>query len=504
MRVTATLGQPAVWLPLAVITLLAFALRVYRIDVASLWADEGYSVWVSAKPSLSTIWRWTRLLDARPPLYYMLLHFWMKIGDSEGILRLFSAICGTLTVPVVFGIGCILGGRAAGLISALLLAVSPVSVHFSQEARMYSLLPLAASVSMLGLAWLFFSATRTEGTSASSSPAWLVYVGGTAVAAWVHYPAVLLPISASIAMLLARPPLARDASFVRAWIVAHGKLIILCLPLAPLYFHQTRGANFPPIPPINPRVFFEGLFPDLNVFSRWLSRFRTARTIELLVAVIVVIYVLRNWKHYGPWLVLWLTPLSGALLISMAWRPIFYPKVLVWITTPFYVLGAAAATDPRMRPVVRAAILTALLAVAVLGLATDYWTQPEYEAWRPTAQYLAENAKPDDIILFNDSYVELSFDYYFRRYHVPVVEQGVPTTFGATAIDEPIMTEIDIPRLRDLAVHHRRLWLVYSHDWYTDPHHLVLDTLGHTLQLIRTQSFPSQEPIRIMEYADRP
>jgi mannosyltransferase len=497
------LRRSTTWLLLA-ITLLALVLRSYHIAASSLWADESYSVWVSAKPSLAAIWRWTWLLDARPPLYYWLLHCWMTVGDSEGAVRLLSAICGTLTVPVVYGIGCILGGRNAGLATALLIAISPVSVHFSQEARMYSLLPLAASVSMLGLARLLDLATRAESGAASSSMPWVVYVAGTAVALWVHYPAVLLPVSASVAVLLAWPYLARPMSFFRTWIVVHGILIALCAPLAPLYIHQSRGANRPPIAPIDSRIFFEGLSPDLTVFSRWLSWFQTARTLEILVAVIVTIFALRTWKYRGPWLALWLTPLIGAFLISAAWRPVFYPKVLVWITTPYYALVAVAITDLRIRPVVRAAIVAGLLAVVVLGLAAVYWTQPEYEAWKPTAQYVAESARPDDIILFNDSYVQLPFDYYFHRHRVSVVEQGVPTTFGATAVDEPMMTPTDIPALRRLTSQYRRLWLVYSHDWYTDPHHLILNTLDQSAQLIRTQSFPSQEPIKIMLYESQP
>jgi hypothetical protein len=315
---------------------------------------------------------------------------------------------------------------------------------------------------------------------------------------------VLLPVSGSIAVMLAWPYLTRRVSFVRAWIVGHGILIALCLPLVPLYLHQSQGANYPPIPAIGLRIFFEGLFPDLWVFSRALSWFRTARTVEIVAAVIVVIFALRLWKYRGSWLVLWLTPVIGAFLISMVWRPVFYPKVLVWITTPFYVLTAAAITDARMRPVVRAAVLTGLLAVVVMGLAADYWTQPEYEAWRPAAQYVAENAYPGDAILFNDSYVELPFDYYFRRYHVSAIEQGIPTTFGTTAVDEPAMTPADIPALRRLMAQHRRLWLVYSHDWYTDPHHLVPHTLGQALQLLDIQSFPSQEPIKIMLFERQP
>ena len=123
---------------LLLIVLLAFLLHLYRLDHQSLWYDEGFSVYL-ARMSLGEITARTAS-DIHPPLYYYLLHLWLgPFGDSEFVLRFFSLLFGLLTVPLIYALGRRLLGTASGLLAASLLAVSPLYLWYSQEARMYTL-----------------------------------------------------------------------------------------------------------------------------------------------------------------------------------------------------------------------------------------------------------------------------------------------------------------------------------------------------------------------------
>jgi len=51
------------------------------------------------------------------------------------------------------------------------------------------------------------------------------------------------------------------------------------------------------------------------------------------------------------------------------------------------------------------------------------------------------------------------------------------------------MTESDIPKLISMLRGHNRVWLVYSHDSYTDPKGLVPQTLASQMKLIRKRDF---------------
>ena len=134
-----------------VLLLLAFALRVYRIGEQRVWWDEGWSVWVARFAPLEILRQTGH--DVHPPLYFQLLHFWRLIsGDSEAGLRLLSALLGTLAVALTYSLGRRMArgtlahnpATAAGLLAALLLAVSRFAIAWSQEIRMYALATLLA------------------------------------------------------------------------------------------------------------------------------------------------------------------------------------------------------------------------------------------------------------------------------------------------------------------------------------------------------------------------
>ena len=123
------------------IVLLALGLRLARLAFQPLWWDEGWSLYfattdVGAMLNLTAV-------DIHPPLYYLLLHLWtLLLGPSPLAVRLLSVLVGTATVPLLYATGRRLLGERGGLLAALLLAISPFHVYYSQEVRMYGLVTL--------------------------------------------------------------------------------------------------------------------------------------------------------------------------------------------------------------------------------------------------------------------------------------------------------------------------------------------------------------------------
>lgn len=80
------------------------------------------------------------LSDTNPPLYYVLLYAWTRaLGTTDSALRLFSVLWALLTVPLLWSLARQLGGRRAGLVACVLYLAAPLSVYYSTEGRMYSL-----------------------------------------------------------------------------------------------------------------------------------------------------------------------------------------------------------------------------------------------------------------------------------------------------------------------------------------------------------------------------
>ncbi len=132
-----------------IILLAAFAAGLYHIDTQSIWFDEGWSAYSAIQSSVQAA------IDSdktNPPLYYVIVNLAARgLGDSEFALRWISLVFGLLSVALGYQLGRQLFNARAGIVAALLLAVSPLLWWAGQEARMYTL--LAVLVLLCALAW---------------------------------------------------------------------------------------------------------------------------------------------------------------------------------------------------------------------------------------------------------------------------------------------------------------------------------------------------------------
>ncbi len=184
------------WWPLAACVLLAAALRLSTLGLQSFWYDEAFTPVHVLHPSLFSTLRSVVHTENSPPLWYVLEWLdWRVLGSGEVALRLPSALAGIATVPVAWWLGCELSGRRAAIGCALLVAVNPLFVWYSQEARVYGLFVLAAAL----LTVCFVRAERepTRGRMAAFAAA------GT-LAMLTHYFAVFLLVPMALWMLYER------------------------------------------------------------------------------------------------------------------------------------------------------------------------------------------------------------------------------------------------------------------------------------------------------------
>ena len=210
------------------------------------------------------------------------------------------------------------------------------------------------------------------------------------------------------------------------------------------------------------------------------------------------------------WLLGWLfvVPLVVALLVSLR-RPIFYDRTLIWLTLPYYTFIAAGVRfstlpsplstlfPPRLSLArsVQMALLSLILLFSGLSL-TSYYFWFEKEGWDEAAAHVAENVQPEDLIVFNATWVQIPFEYYYRHYGQETELRGAPVDLFDRGVLEPIMAESDVAYLRELVDGRPRVWLVYSHDWYTDPGKIIPREIGRLLRETERQRFTGLQVIR--------
>jgi uncharacterized membrane protein len=516
------------------ITVLGGSLRLFQLGAKGLSLDEAFSIWMAQRP-LGEMLAWLVRIDQHPPLYYSLLHVWLTLGDGQGLVRGLSVLASTLTIPVVYLLGRRLVDGQAGLLAALLLAVSPFHVHYAQEARMYALLALNGSLAMLAVAHLFtdpqamalpigrqlsmyWRGRQSTGrwpalASVNADLAWLGYVVFTVAALMTHNTAVFLPLAMNVFVLglvfagRLRPTYAKDTGregrlhppALRNWLLAQAGVLTLWAAWLPSLITQGLG------------VYREFWLPKPTIVAvgaalgAFATEFLPPQPAAWVVAALFYL-ALTGWGVRAArrrarllifLIVPFIVPFAGELLVSL-FRPIFYDRTLIWVTVPFILTLACGIRALRGRHHALAVVLVVLL---LNGASLNaYFRDYSKGEWDEAAALVAERVRPDDLILFNATWVQIPFDYYFHRgYNRPVAEHGVPVDLFAGGELEPKMTAQDLPRLRSLVADHERVWLVYSHDWYTDPQGLIPLALGAMRPLRTRWQFYGVE---IWEYGD--
>ncbi len=123
------------------LVLLAFLLRLFRLEAQSIWWDEAITIHL-ATTDLGELLV-DRATHVHPPLYFLLMKGWANLaGVSAFAVRFISVWFNVLLVPVVYMFGGRRLGRRTGFVSAVLVVFSPLYIVYSQEARVYALLPL--------------------------------------------------------------------------------------------------------------------------------------------------------------------------------------------------------------------------------------------------------------------------------------------------------------------------------------------------------------------------
>lgn len=211
------------WWPLAMLIVLAAALRLATLTEQSFWYDEAFTPVHVFHSGLGATLHSVVHSENTPPLWYVLAWIDVRLlGDGALALRLPSALAGIATVPVVWAIGNELAGRRAALIAAALVAVNPLFIWYSQEARAYGLFVLLSALTLLCFVRLLHEPTRNRA---------LAFALSGVLALLTHYFAVFLLLPMALLLL-------REQASRRSALPALGAIGLVGLALLPLISAQ--------------------------------------------------------------------------------------------------------------------------------------------------------------------------------------------------------------------------------------------------------------------------
>lgn len=390
--------RPALRLTLLALLLLAFGLRLFRLDYQELRGDEAFGYFFSQRPLGEIVDATIALAEPHPVASYFVQKAFLALaGDGEFALRFGGAWWSVLAVALLYRLGrrLHLGSWPAAL-AAGLLAISPYAVWHAQDARMYSM-SLA-----LTTATVLFAIVALE---RQNWPSVLGYVLSALLALHTHYYAAYVILALNLFVLgqalFARlgPQTSSSASRAQVlpWLLWQVLLFALYLP----WLVRASG--------ILSGYGGNGDSPALlDALQRSLAVFAVGESIPteqrpwwaLAAALLLLLGILRLALGSGEerrtlgLLSLYLgVPLLATWLGAQA-RPIFNERYLVAALPPFCLLIAAAfgpwpVPQPARRLAPSLAGLLAVVLVAGSGLslarALDDPAYSKTRGWRELA-----------------------------------------------------------------------------------------------------------------------
>lgn len=363
------------------ILLLGLILRIILLN-QSFWLDEAISAITASKPFPS---QWADIFgDFQPPLYYLLLHFYMLIPiRSEWFLRLPSVFFGLLTIPLLYKFAKDQFDEKTALISALLLAISQFHIFYSQELRMYSLLCFLSLASM----WLFFKKK------------WFFLTAVNVVGLYISYMYVLIFLPQLVWMVY---KFWANKELIFKWMLSVLIAGIIFAPWIPNFARQlTNGKNLiielpawknissPPFWKLAPQIFLKFTLGRINFDNKY---FYGGIFISFIIFYGYLLSSLKNKIDDRVLFVLnWFTtPLVASILISF-FIPIAGVWRLIFLLPPFLILLAFSISQLAFSK----HILSVLIAINLFSNVL-YFIFPRYqrENWRGAVSYLEENNDP--------------------------------------------------------------------------------------------------------------
>ena len=377
------LRTAARWAALGATLIAAAFLRFDRLGVPSYWLDEILSDMLTRHYAAEAPWwHWlTGLEREHGPLYYAAQLAARAAGHDEFAGRLPAALFGLAAIAIVFLIARELGGWAAGIAAAIVLAVSPLHVYYSREARPYALLMLLAAL-------LFYALLKNR-----------LGLAIAAMIAMLYTTAVAGPLLLAVAIIC----------FVRRmWIF--GGAAIAAAALVPLLY---RGQAQPV-----PGHFDESVLPHiasaLTVSGRGLDGHALTIALLFLFAAFGAVVLWRRDRRTASIAIgMALLPIVSALASLAAISHWFAVRYVSPALIGFVVLAAVGMASTRLP------WLAVLIAAAI---AADTWSAARREPfekldWRAIGAALERRVQPGDAIVTAEPWSDVCLRYYLR--HLP-------------------------------------------------------------------------------------
>lgn len=362
------------------ILLLAFLLRLVNLN-QSFWLDEAAQVIESAR-SLSQ--QLNNAADFHPPLYHLLLHFWMKFGTSEVWIRFLSIIFSLASIYATYSLARLFVKKRYADLAAFFLSLSPFHLWYSQEARPYMLL-----VALSTLTTLFLLKKK-----------WFLYALFLTLSLYTLYFTPFLLLGFLFYILFFE--LKNITQFLTSTFIS----LLFFIPYLPKFMEQlavgtnsqfTGWTNVVSESPwrIVPLTFAKFIFGKGSISNNLIYA-----AVILPVFMLFLISLIKNWhqKKDRIIMILFFVPFVLSIMISF-FIPVVAPQRMIFLLPLFYLILALGIQNFKYH--LRLFAILLIITISMSGILQYYFSPAvQREKWREAITFIETDSKPNSLAIF--------------------------------------------------------------------------------------------------------
>lgn len=378
----------------------------------SVWRDEAFSFFMARRSVFKIILASAN--DFNPPLYYLLLHFWMYLaGHSDEALRFLSFLFHITGSYYAYLLGRKLSGKRQAFFLFLFYLINPMLLYFAFEMRMYSL------YAALSMAAIYYFYTKD----------WKKYLVSAVLGLYSHSYFVLLIVSLAFYNFVKRKS--------RKILLKTLLPIVFFLPWVPIMAIQFVKSKESWLYPVdwhlirsvlgNLFVAYEGTPGNLWQFTFYLS----------LVILSFMIFSLKNGRlKPGIFIMPIILPLTAILGYSVIKRPLYVHRYLIFISV-FEVLAVfLGVLSIKKRKLRRLVNLSWILFLIIFNIyITPFRKKTDFKS---TFREINKIAEKNDFVYTKTPIAFLESAYYFQNSDKTFVynpkETHIPNYIGVNLV----------------------------------------------------------------------
>jgi mannosyltransferase len=427
---------------------LLVGLALHNIAGPSIWFDEAFGAYMIHFNFLD-IARYTAT-DVHPPMFYWFLKIWTAVfGHTEFGLRSMSVFFGAVAAVFGYLLTRRQFGRKAAIVGIFILALSPLFVRYSQEARMYT---MAAAI-VLSATYVMIRALESK-----NRKLWVLYGVLVSLGMWTHYFTALAWIAhwvwryITIRKTGVRKKALAKKFFSKEWLTAYIVAVALFLPWLPamaiqLVVVQSGGFWIQPVGVDTVTGYFGTLvfFLEHDHVTGWLSASLA------VMGVLITVLAIRNYRSGNDtfkrnYLLLFCLSAVPPILLFIASLP---PLTSSFVER--YVLPAAAASAffvgvtlvyglSKTKVWKQVGIYAIIVAMLVFGLSQVYYygnynknSRTDIKTKQVIEQAIAQS-KPGEPIIIASPWVFYEAVFYNTTEH-PIYFVDAQTNYKFGSLD---------------------------------------------------------------------